>query len=666
MALEAPIDPTILVKALRNQLEIRSAEPQMDDKELAEREEAAQAYGREDEAHFVRYLEDCVKMSTDAMQTIRQQQSECWDVYMEKEPPNFAYKEDWQSRVVIPKPYSYVQFFLAIVRKAFDPQFLSVENTQEDFKDDAYFIKDLMSLMLSRTFSNFPINFTDATGMAGAVGQSMEMIPQWRPGRGLYFDLIEPWKVHRDPDALSRQSQSGMYWVHEEWLDYYQLKELEKKGILRNVPDCGPGGSWGNPKNPDLNQEELKRRRDMLHQQSNFRTKVLTREFWGISLDKRGELLLPNSTFTVVADRVVRLPKRSPYPNLRWPGTGFTPLPHLLRFDGRSLIQGIRSLWYAMCSLLALHIDNMNWIVNPPSEVDQTALVDQEDIDDYPGHLWLTHGTPHGQQAVRTIERKSQTGDVLANLKYGDQAFQIGGMLSYALQGLPDYRAEVTARESAQNLEQSNTIVGLMGLNLDAGALDVIQAAYETVRINISYKELATWMGESVAAKYKDNDSATGLRLPELNGSFKISGVATLVRNQEVLAGLSNIVLPLLEEGRFGNIFSPYVKPYQLCRAIERRLNLEDEGVFVDQATAQRIDDAQQAEQEAAIQKKQEREAAALELDRAKTTGEEAKARMNLGKAEEHEGKAVLAHTKAHTEIQPPEPKAQAEAQGAQ
>ena len=634
-------DPSEDIRAKRNRLEVESASPKtnedMDPKELKEREEAAQAYAGEDEAHFVSFLDDCVKMTTDSMRPIREQQQECWDIYNEKEPPSYTLKESWQSKVVVPKPFSSVQFFLAIVRKAFDPKFLSIEN--ELNKDDADFIRKLMELQLSRSYSNFPIQFTDATGMGAAVGQSMEMIPQWIPGKGLQYILVPPWHIQRDPDALSRTPQSGMYWIHQEWLDYYDLKEMEKSGQMLNVPPCGPGGSWGSAKdNPDLEPEEIKRRQDMLWQQSRFRSKVLTSEFWGTTLDKRGELLLPNSTFTVVGNRVVRLPKASPYNSLRWPGVGFSPLPHLLRFDGRSLLQGIKSLWYMMCSLLSLHVDNLNWIVNPPTEIDLSSLMDQDDLDDYPGHQWLTNGTVQGQQVVRVVDRKSNTGDVLANMNFGDQRFQEGVMVNYAAAGLPGYRAEVTATESSQNLEQSMTVVGLMGENLEDGALNAIVAGYETVAINITYKELAMMMGEDVANKYRDNSSPTGLRLPHLtSGSFKVSGVATLMRNQEIINAISKLILPLFE---LGNTFLPYMKPYALLKSLEKRLNLEDEGILIDPDRAKTIDDAQQQQQEAAVGHQAGTEAAGA-------AGAEAKAAKDAALAEKAKGEGLANEAQA-------------------
>jgi hypothetical protein len=641
MAVNAPTDPTEEIRRLRTRLEVDSAKPpEMDEKELAEREEATQAYAGEDEQHFVNFLNDCVKMSRDSMTDIRYEQAECWDVFNEKEPINYQWKEAWQARVVLPKPYIYGLTFVAVIRKAYDPQFLSIENEQD--QESADFIRRFMTLMLSKSMSNFPINFTDATCMGMAVGQSMEMIPMWRPGVGPYWELIEPWKIHRDPDSLSRQSQSGMYWIHEEWLDYYDLKEMEGKGILSNLQDCGPGGQWGNPKSDiNIDPSELKRRRDMLYQQSSYRTKVLTSEFFGTVLDRRGHLLLPSATYWVVADRVVRLPKRTQYPSLRWPGTGFAPLPHLLRFDGRSLLTGLKSLWYAMCNLFSLHLDDLNWTVNPQKEMSIRRLVDQEDLDDYPGKIWLVLETEQGQQVIRTIDRKSTTGDILANLKYGDQTFQLGGGVTYALQGLPDFRAMVTARESAQNLEQSNTVMSLAAENLDDGALAAINTLYEVCQVNITYWELARWMGKEVADRYRAK-TPTGLQLPILSsGSFKVSGASSLLRNQEVISNIAKLVLPLCETNRMGKLFTPYLEPKGIIKAIIKRTNLEDEGIMVSDEKAEEIAKTQQEQQDAEILAQQEKDAQEARLAGAQAHEVGAEGDRHIAQAEDYAASAA-------------------------
>jgi hypothetical protein len=235
-------------------------------------------------------------------------------------------------------------------------------------------------------------------------------------------------------------------------------------------------------------------------------------------------------------------------------------------------------------------------------------------------------------------------------MNFADQRFQEGTMLNYSAMGLPGYRSEVTARESAQNLDQSMTVVGLMGKNLEDGALWAIQAGAETVAINITYEELARLMGPEVADRYADPDSPTGLWLPELNsGTFKVAGISALMRDMEIVRSIQGVILPMAES----ELFRPYLKPYQLIRAIEKRLNLQDEGIVVGIEDAQRIDASQQTQQEALIQSQQrlaEQEAALAEV---KAQSEMAKAEMNMAKAQEHEGKAALALAKAEAEGRP-------------
>ncbi len=581
-----------------NQIQREASAPVPDEQETREREEAAEAYAGENEQHFVDYCQDCIDTSVQAMKGVREEQSECWKVFNEDAPPNYAKKEDWQSKVIIPKPFGAVQFAMAIVRKAFDVQLLSIENEKDP--DAATFWTKLMTLMLSRNYANLPIQFTDACGMGFAVGQSMEMIPVWRTGRGLRYIMVEPWKIHRDPDSISRQPQSGMYWIHQEYLDYWLLKKGMKDGRFENVPDITPGTPGSDARfDTHMTKQALAERKGHIIHRSKYRTLILTSEFWGSVLDRRGELLLPNASYTVAAGRVIKVPKASPYPSLRWPGMGFSPLPHLLRFDGRGLLQGIKSLWYFMCSLLCLHNDNLNWVVNPPTEIDISSLVDPEDIDDYPGKKYLSRGTVSGQQSIRPVDRKSITNEILANENFAQQRFEEGTFITSLVRGLPGYRAEVTARESAQSLEQNMTVFGLIGKNLEHGALDAVVAGAETVAINITSDELTKIMGPEWAERFADPTSPTGLKLPILTtGNFSVSGISALMRDMEIIRNIREVILPLFE-GQ--SIFLPYLKPYKLLKSLEKRMGLQDEGIMVDQVMADAIDGAQQRQQEASI-----------------------------------------------------------------
>ena len=239
---------------------------------------------------------------------------------------------------------------------------------------------------------------------------------------------------------------------------------------------------------------------------------------------------------------------------------------------------------------MSLHSDSLNWVVNPPKEINVSALVDQDDIDDYPGKTYLVRDTVSGQQAVRTVDRKNVTNEILANLNYGDQGFQEGSFVTALVQGLPGWRAEVTAREQAQNLEQAMNVFSLMGLNLEDGAIQTVSATAETIEANASAEDLAEVFPEHVIAALVNHDSPTGMELPALGGSFHVSGISAIMKDSEVLKAITEMILPLSQPG---SVFEPYFNPYNIVKSIERRTNLQDEGIIVDEAQGEVIQNQQ-------------------------------------------------------------------------
>jgi hypothetical protein len=417
----------------------------------------------------------------------------------------------------------------------------------------------------------------------------MEMIPRWVPGRGLEFVLIEPWKIHRDPDSLSRDCQSGMFWIHQEWLDWYVLKQSEASGRYTGV-DRVKMEDYTEPENDLLTKESIFSRKDMQWNRSTYRRMILTSEFWGTILDKKGNLLLPNATFTVAGNRIIQLPRSIVYRQIRWPGMAFSPLPDLLKFGGRGLLEGIMSVWEAMCNLMCLHQDNLQWLVNPMTEINVDALQFPEDAETWPGKEYLVKDTIAGQQAVRTVDRRSVTNDVLANMQFFDQNFQRGSFVTDAVQGLPGYRKDMTYREAAMNLDQAMGVYSLMGENIEQGAIESIVAAAELVYRHAGYNDYLTMFSAADLAKMgiqPDPDAENGVSgVPPLDGSFHVSGIQALMRENETIVNLKDTVIPLANTARF----APYIRPYAILKSLETRVNLKDEKVFVSEAEAEQIE----------------------------------------------------------------------------
>ena len=229
--------------------------------------------------------------------------------------------------------------------------------------------------------------------------------------------------------------------------------------------------------------------------------------------------------------------------------------------------------------------------MNPPTEINIEALVESDDVDNYPGKHFLTRGTASGQQAVRPVQYRFVTGEILANEQYADQNFQRGTFVNDAVQGLPGYRKDEPWRSTAQNLEQSLNVFGMMGKNLETGALQVIRAAAETIRAYVSLNDLSTMMPEEEANKYRDPnpESKTGIKLPSLTtGNFHVSGISTMMRNMEVMMSIRDNIIPLTKDP----LFSLYMKRWQLLQSLLKRLNLTDEQIVVDETTAARLDQA--------------------------------------------------------------------------
>jgi hypothetical protein len=444
-----------------------------------------------------------------------------------------------------------------------------------------------------------------------------------------------------------------MHWIHEEWMDLWDLQHGEEMGRYVNTNNLDmEGHEETNPQNFQMDKNRAADLRKQLWSRNKFRKSVLTREYWGTVLDRQGNLLHPNLWYTTAGRRVIQMPRPSPYRTLKWPGSSFSPLPNFLRFEGRSLLQSVRSLWYYMCNLQALHVDYMNWQVNPMLEINQQGLVDQGDIDPSPGRIFLTRNTVSGQQVVRTVDRRFTTNEVLANMQHSDGSFQRGTFINDNIQGLPGFRQQVTARESAQNLQQSMTVFSIIGENLDVGAIDITQAAMETIMLNItpnvllqifSLEELIGFFddrGDGQPTIF-DNNSPTGVTLPPLTGSFHISGLQSLLRDAQTMQSITRAILPMAANP----IFLPYLHPHKIAKAIELRSGLQDEGLLVTDAEAVEIEKQIQQSQQQAAQIQQEafqRQQALLEQ----------RAQLEARKASLDEARLQIEARKAAAEIQ--------------
>jgi len=257
----------------------------------------------------------------------------------------------------------------------------------------------------------------------------------------------------------------------------------------------------------------------------------------------------------------------------------------------------VLSVWEAINTTICLQQDRLQWLVNPPTEVNVDALVDPNDVESWPGKTYAVKDTISGQQAVREVQRRSRINDVLASVQYHDQQFQRGSFVTDAVQGLPGYRKDMTARESAQNLDQAMGVYSLMGENIERGAIQGIDAGLEIIGTHAGYKDYARIFSQEELAEYgisPNPEAANGVSgVPAFDGSFHVSGIQALMKGNETLKALQEIIVPLANDPRFG----PYIKPYETLASIVERVNLNDENVIVDAQSAKSIEKVVTAEE---------------------------------------------------------------------
>lgn len=529
----------------------------IDDKELKEREKEAEALATEDEQHFVDYCIESARESRDSRKDVLQAMSLLWDAYQNM--MDFGDKEEWQSRVVTNKPFAAVERAVAIIGRAFrNPNYLTTEGVWIDDKDQSESAKKAMQFWSGHQRVNFPFKFKNASRMAMAVGLGLELIPRWE--EGLLLDWTEPWKILRDPDALPGEPWSGNYWIHEEWIDKWKLEEDGKDGYYINLENVKEGGTETDQQS---SKEEIERRKKMFWERSSYRKSVLVREFNGVVLDKKGKLLLPNAKYTIAADVLIRKPSVVPFVNIRWPGSSFAPIPHILRYDGRGLIEGVFEIWKMLNKMLSLTMDDLSWAVNRMREIVPELFLDPSDLDLYPGKD-IYRSTDHlDQPAVRDLLDKINIDKVLAAAQYMAQQIDNGDFVSEFVSGLPGSRSQITKGEVEIKTEQNLGIFDSIGTEIEGGAVNVAYAMHETMVLNWNKESRPSpvrVLGENPFTLFLEGASMEEKKqfLKE-NCDIRIVGISAQLQMAEKVK-----LLMALKQYAESPLFNPYFKPKEL------------------------------------------------------------------------------------------------------
>lgn len=531
------------------------------------------------DGHLVEYLEECVKHCERTEDKRMKLDEMLWNAH-EGEMPELNQKEDWQAKMTTNEPFQTVIQAKMLVRKAIvdQPEWINATTEQTDnpyAMAKADFWQDSLRWWMTRTKATH--SFPDMTEMAFAIGTSLAMKGIWSKDsngiEGLRWARLMPWQIRRDPEAMSRDAQSGLFCIHQDYVPYHVLLEGEKKGFYENVRgslrDKGDEGSW--------DRRSDQRKRGLVDYSHRFNPQVFVREFWGGVLDHNGELVYPNVRFTVANRTVIKRPVPTKFARIRWPIYQFSALPHLRNFHGYSLIEGMLKMWKFRCNLLSMTVDKLNFIMNGAYEVDTSKLLDPQDTELYPG---CTKKKKAGAQGSAYNEIPI-SGDFLqvfqAMMAETGNLFQNGVFVTELLKGESGDRKNITKGEVEIKTQQAMGVFEGIGRDVEYGAEGWIEMAQDILTTywdpndNPSYLQVLGVKHQALLEQISMLSPEERMKAVREDTEIKIRGVSLLFAKSALVDRLINMV-KITDSPRF----QPFSKDDVLIRKLGDTMDVSE------------------------------------------------------------------------------------------
>lgn len=527
------------------------------------------------DGHLVEYAEECVRHSEDVEKDRIKLDEQLWDAH-ENKMRELSLKDDWQAKLTTNEPFQTVVQAKMLVRKAIidQPDWINVTT---DMSDDpsavmkASFWQDSLRWWAKRT--KLVQILPDMTEMAFSVGQSLALKALWVTNEdgseGIKPIKIEPWKIRRDVDAMSREPQSGLYCIHQDWVDYHTLLDGENKGYYQNVRDClRDAGDEGS-----LDRVKERRKRGLVDRSHKFRPQIFVREFWGGVLDRNGEMVMPKVRFTVANRTVIARPKPVLFPRIKWPIHQFSALPHMRNFHGYSLIEGMLKMWKFRNNILSMTADKLSFILNGAYEVDESKLINPADKELYPG---CTKALKLGQRGAYNLIPSDD--DFLPVIEHmmalTGNLFQNGVFVTELLKGETGQRKDITKGEVQIKTQQAMGVFEGIGRDVEYG----VEQGFEMIQdVLTTYWD--PWDSPAYAAvlgaKHAQILGAISMMSPDQRmealkqeTDIDVRGISVLFQKSELVDRLINMV-KMTDSPRF----APYAKDDVLIRKMASALD---------------------------------------------------------------------------------------------
>lgn len=555
------------------------------------------------EAHLVELVKYQKKAAEDNTRNLRRAWQYWWDLWENR--VDFSDKEEWQAQIWVPKVFSAVEQGTALIQRSLldSPDSFNMEGADDRDRQLAGIWRPLIRTAADRV--KYAYKYSDAvkigfiTGLAGYLKfrwtsslvpmiSGMQMGPDGpRPAFSnreysfLSMDLVMPWNIRRDPESKPRENFSGRYLWHSEW---------KSRADIRNMINAG----WDPAKTEELLatkaagdfskfateiQMEERERFYETGVASKFRQPYLVDEGWLDVLDENGDVVFPNALLIHSHEKILFGPNPNPLwatdlatGRRKWPFLAAAPIIHPFRFEGRGIVEQDAPLATLYSNVFMLWADSLNWTVNKPTEVNQDALVDWEDLEHIPGKLWVKHGA---ERALIPAEVGGvNTNEVLAAMEYLDRTRQNVNFINDFIAGLPGSRAEITKGEVQIKTAQSIAIFEAMGKNLEQLGSESMEMIYDFMLQFMdasSNPSIEMMIGPEKALAILSMPPEAKLQALQGQFDFKFTGVSQALMKADQLQKLMQFSTLMSSP-----MFQGTIQPAQLAQLIGDLLGVTD------------------------------------------------------------------------------------------
>jgi hypothetical protein len=538
------------------------------------RAEGREALARLPRKHLIEMVAAHKRESEAHNADLRRAMAYWWDLWQNR--VSFGDKEDWQTQIWIPKPFTAAEQAASLIQRSLleGEEPFGVDGRDQRSRLRAVHVwKPLVKMAWDGC--HFIPKFSDAakvgfiTGIAGywkfrwqrtripvLVGAELdpvtgEILPafRYRQRSFLAVDFVLPWNIWRDPRSKPRENFSGSYLIHGEWKDRAMLRAMAEAGwdppAVAELLGMKGGGeeSGGAGTSGTTSRQAEAQRRGQTYEPSEYRQDYFVDEWWGDVVDTNGDPVFPDAMMTTSTERLLLPPRDNPLwatdlasGRRKWPFLACAPIVHPARFEGRGIIEQNADLARLFSGTFCLVADGMNWSVNQPTEVYQDALADWNDLDHYPGKLWVKKLK---DQALMPAEiGQMKLNEALAFLQYVAQLTQNADFVTDFAVGLPGARSDITKGEVQIKTAQSLAIFEGMGKNIELGGREAVE-----LTVNFLSQYLSDFTDPSVAQLIGPENAMFLMTLPlperinELQGDFTYSftGVSQALQKDDML-----------------------------------------------------------------------------------------------------------------------------------